>query len=201
MRTLTIILLGIFSFQFANAQDSLNLMNKKNEINIGYLNVISLSSTDNFGIGYKYKIGDGALRFRLGLNFSNQENKTQTNTSTYKTKYFTPKIGYEFKLNYKRSVVFYGIDLCASYSANEYKYTNNYYTSNTGKGIGLSPFIGFKYFINKNISLSTETSFDFLYTETIIESGGNGVSLSKNKEKTMSGHLSPLGIFSINFHF
>jgi|SRR3972149_2961107 len=202
MRNVIIIFLGVLFSQIAHAQDSIIFPVKKSEINIGYLNILSLGSTHDFGVGYKLKIGNGALRARSDFNYSNSTNKSSNDTSENVSKSFFPRIGYEFRLNYKRSVVFYGLDICASFNhSEENSSNNNYLYSNTTNGIGLSPFIGFKYFINKNISISTETSFDFLYTKTNYKNSYNGVTSYENNRETITARLSPLGIFSINFHF
>lgn len=205
MKKIFIFTLGVMLFSFCHAQDSASYFTKRNEINIGYLNILSLNSSNTFGIGYKINLCDGALRLRINYNYNNHKQSTPGQTFTYTnlTTDILPKLGYEFRLKFKRSMVFYGVDLCGSYYHNKSSYSDSSYSyDNITVGYGASPFIGYEYYINKNVSLSTETSFDFLYSKgkTKYTNGANATN-SDSENETISAKLSPLGIFSINFHF
>lgn len=200
------LIVGIFMISFCNAQDSLNFFSKRNEFNIGYLNILSLGTTNTFGVGYKIKIKNSALRIRCSFNYIKNIQTSSTQSSTYNSIGIIPEIGYEFRLNFKRSMVFYGLDLCGTYKKNLNNNSSSTYSyKEEEKGYGISPFIGYKYFINKNISISTETSFDFLYKnakrESTYNNNNSSSSTSINTNQTLYANLSPLGIFSINIHF
>ena len=88
------------------------------------------------------------------------------------TKSFYYRVGYEYinKINDRWSI-FYGMDLRPSVFYNKNDNINQSLgftvgtTSNT-KTIGLAPLLGARFQINKRLSLSTEVSISFNYSET-----------------------------------
>jgi hypothetical protein len=209
MKKIGIIFCGLLLFQFSIAQDTTKYSNKKNEINIGYFNLFELNSINNFGIGYKCVMGNGAFRIGTSFyyNYSDRSDNSYNNyQSTQKSITIFPRIGYEFRQNYNRIIVYYGFDLCGSIgeymNKNYYSGTYNSKEVITNSGIGLSPFIGVKFFINKRISISTETSFNFMYScEKSKSSTIYDTHVNETDTRSIIAKLSPLGIVSINFHF
>ncbi len=202
MKKILFVVLGIFIFQLINAQDTISYTTKKHEINIGYFNMFNLNAYYNtVGIGFKCSGKKVALRIGTGFNYYNSNYKSTSNTNNRKDLLITPMIGIEFKQSYKRINVFYGSDVRGII---QQEISNSSSSSNSEQseyGMGLSPFIGIKYFINKRISISTETSFNILYSKQIYKFTSPNSPFYESNSKTLSANLSPLGIFSINFHF
>jgi predicted porin len=201
MKKIIIISIGFLFLQLSRAQDSTSFTSKKSEFNIGYFNLFQLSSINNLGVGYKYVFGNGALRLGTSLNYNYSEYKSISDTSKSTNTTIIPRIGYEFRQNYNRIIVYYGADITGSIQKQISTGSNNSKQDNTSYGIGLSPFIGVKYFVSKNISLSTETSFNFMYSSGKDKQTYNGVPSNDSNNQSISTRLSPLGIFSINIHF
>ena len=210
MKTSTIVLsliLSVAAMNIVSAQDSTRFNNQKNEINIGFFNVFQLSSIPSFGVGYKRRIGNGAFRVRANFSTQNSEDETDSvRASSTSSVYIQPQIGYEFQKDFGRLLLYYGVDLSTSYRQSENMHENllglpNKVTNKSESfNFGVNPFIGLKVFINSTISVSTETFFFVTYS--IYES----VYTSSQETRTTSGNafrtgLSPLGVFSINFHF
>ena len=204
-----IIPIGLFILQFSKAQDTTNYLSKKNEINIGYFNLFQLNSINNLGIGYKHAFGNSALRLGTSLSYNYSDNSSGNDSIKQTSKKISttiiPRIGYEFRQNYGRIFVYYGIDV--SYSIQK-EINNNYYGTNSKNeyithGLGLNPLIGIKYFFNKNFSISTETSLNFMYSSQKLKSSNyyDNNEETLNKNKNIYVNLSPLGIFSLNYHF
>lgn len=201
---ITVILVSSININ-AQGQETIN-HSLKNQFNIGYFNAFNLSGINEFGVGYKRIINEKGA-FRLATSFAmskNEYNYTDHIRIENKTT-ITPRIGYEFRMNFEKWMVFYGIDIVASYSNNINEYTRtdpaesdrNNYREEENKGIGFSPILGVQYRLNKWISFSTETSFDFMYTKTEIFENTK----FKSDKTNVKAQLSPLGIFSINLHF
>jgi len=205
MKKAIIILIGILCFQFSNAQDTVRFSNKKAEINIGYFDLFSLNSINNMGVGFKFNCGKGAFRIGSSFYYNHRENVSTNSTDKETNTTIVPRVGYEFRQYYKRLVLFYGVDVCGSYDKdiNNNTYTAGDYNNSlaTTYGIGLSPLLGLKCFINKKISISTETSFNFMYSSGQTKYSSNYATGNNDKIHSLTARLSPLGIVSINFHF
>ena len=191
---------------FAQKTQELSEPNK-HQLNIGYFNAFNLTSINNLGIGYKYTFKDkGALRVATSFNYSDDkreyDNRLQNNSSIG----VNPRVGYEFHMNFRKIIVFYGVDIVGSYIESKesieyydpdlYKYNSE--STITYKGIGVSPILGVQYQINNSISISTETSFDFMYKKVIRDDGEGNYGY---EQTSFMAKLSPLGIFSVNIHF
>jgi len=190
---------------YAQEQETVNT-SFKNQFNIGYFNAFNLSGINEFGIGYKRIINKkGALRLATSFAISKNETNYTDRVRIENKTTITPRMGYEFRMNFEKWMVFYGVDIVASYSnnTNDYRLTDpaesdrNVYREENNKGIGFSPILGVQYRLNKWISFSTETSFDFMYTKTETFENTNFQSDKVN----VKAQLSPLGIFSVNLHF
>ena len=200
------ILLSVTAFT-VNAQDSVRFNIHKNELNIGYFNVFQLDAVPSFGIGYKLRTENGA--FRLRANFSTRNSKAEIDSGSERTRTsysIQPQIGYEWQEDFGRLLLYYGADLSAGYYKSTYRVENlidpvDLYTNNSESiRLSINPIIGLKVFINSSISVSTETFFYVSYTmnksKTI-----NGTEVTNSKDTALNTGLSPLGVFSINFHF
>ena len=206
-KTLLVISILFLSINL-NAQTNQEEKTKKNQINIGYFNAFSLTSINDFGIGYKRTIKNGELRFAYSGYYNNQETIDADNTyvSTTNTFRLKSRLGYQFHQDYNKLQLFYGIDFTGQLENaktvrfNTSSSQNDYSSDQITFGNGISPFIGIKYQINKTISISTETSFDVSFSKSERKySSGTFSDLTKTKQ--IGAKLSPLGIFSINVHF
>lgn len=193
-----------------NAQTNQEEKTKKNQINIGYFNAFSLTSVNDFGIGYKRTIKNGELRFSTSFyyNSSKIEYPDDSYFYTTTTNRVRSRLGYQLHQDYNKLQLFYGLDFIGLIeNVNSERVDvdlpqNDYTSKQFTLGSGISPFIGIKYQINKSISISTETSFDVSFSKTNRKnSGSSTTSLSLSETKQLTAKLSPLGIFSINVHF
>ena len=68
MKTVITVLTLFFANLIVGAQENTSLTEvNTNQLNIGYVNVFELSDQNDLGIGYKYYLGNGALRIRSSL--------------------------------------------------------------------------------------------------------------------------------------
>lgn len=153
----------------ANAQS--DSIFKKHEINFGGI----LNGSSKYSIGYKYHLKSGAIRLNLAFSYSAYKDSSTYNNSgaltkmEYKTISVPTSIGYEWRKNFGKSFLFFGADL--SYIFNNENRITSYQTwdttiyISTGKThtIGLSPFIGVEYSMNKRFSISTQLKLDAYY--------------------------------------
>ena len=187
------------------SQNPIDYSERKNEINIGYFNAFELNGINELGVGYKRIISNGAFRTGIGFNFSQYDHENETEQWKNSGFEFSPRIGYEFHQYFNRLRLHYGTDVVSSFinSTSEYIAENpisNRTDKSNGFQIGLRPILGLTVFINKSISLATETYLDLSFyksTEERIRSNGTTTST----EKGMNMGLGPLGIVSVNFHF
>ena len=192
---------------------------KKNQLCIGYFNVFSLSSINDFGIVYKHNIKNGALRIGTAFYFNNEESTYVYNDNkiTNKTLRIRPRVGYEFHRDFNKLQLLYSIDIIGSlekynaihtYSSNPNNINNNNNNNNNNDRSektymgGANPLIGLKYQISETFSISTETTFNICISRTDIKyKYANSNVVIESKTNGVSTGLSPLGIFSINIHF
>jgi hypothetical protein len=206
-------LVSLFFTDVFSQGDSL-LAKNRNELNIGTFNAFNLSSISDIGIGFKKHKKNGAFRFMLNFSVSNDNNfesGTNTNTTGYSNLFFiSPRVGYEFQEDFKKMKFFYGLDLKGDLrkfsretvnSTSAYKYMSAYRSN----AFGLVPFIGFKYRFNERFSISTETNIDIMYSKGLnrIETSRNNLveDSSSQSDNKFYANLSPLGLFTFNFHF
>jgi hypothetical protein len=194
------ITIALLAFKVSAAQDSLSFNPKRNELNIGYFDAFNLRYVHDLGIGYKYPLRTGAIRIGAAIRYNySAANNSKSPDATNKLLVIRPRLGYEFRQNYNRFVVFYGIDFSGYTSKNISIYEFSRYESRV-RGLGISPFTGLKYFINGKISVSTEINFDFMYQKSE-DTYSDGISVEVRTYKKINVELSPLGILSINYHF
>ncbi len=182
---------------------------KKNELNVGFVNVFNLSGSQRVGIGYKRYIKKGALRISSinSLTFSNRRKPGHSESNSLRLQ---PSIGYEWHKYYGRFYAFYGFDLIGTYGKSTTHNQSNFST-NSLKDIsqeyelGAAPLVGLRFFINDFISASTETRLNFVYRETAsfrIDTSINDEPLDgRNKTYGFSTYFGPVGRVSLNIHF
>jgi hypothetical protein len=150
-----------------------------------YKNVIALDATGilkevfNFGptnyiyspyiISYRRIMKSNALRILVGGNVSNGDNATN---DTIRTK--NSNTGFDFAVGFehysylgKRWNYYYGIDLLAKYSISNSESISPRTIINQKLiryGFGVSPLIGVQFRISSRLSVSTEASYNIMYT-------------------------------------
>jgi len=208
MRHLIILIITFSSFNIIAQEEDNNSSFKKNQINIGYINMSSLSTLNYFGVGYKRAISSkGALRATTFFSYVDDTRLHLNGNLDYITLSLKGKLGYEFRLNFNKWMLYYGADLFGYYS--NHKTTTNYsleegdflpgYFERESKTFGINPFIGFLYYFNENISISTEIVYEVSKTKSMFNNKQK--SEYNNTVTTFKNQVSPLGIVSLNFHF
>ncbi len=113
----------------------------------------------------------GAVRMRVGLNFSSLEREIRPDGQPYESMDFDvyTRLGYEWQIARGRHRVLYGADLHLEYN---YRYSKAYYSENNQRNedarvwswnVGPVGFIGYQYFLSPHISFSTEASYSIIY--------------------------------------
>jgi hypothetical protein len=186
-------------------QDSEKFTEKRNELNIGFFNAFQLTNIGDFGFGYKRHFEKGAFRSVIAFSFTDRKTSYDTQTSKTESSYIQPRIGYEWVQRFRRLELFYGSDVYYEYARSRdlssywdgVNFQENEYINKTNS-YGIRPMLGLRVFINKSISLSTESFVQLRYSKKSRESDGN--STNNYEEKTTSFQMGPLGVVSINFH-
>ncbi len=134
-------------------------------------------------------------------------------TSSPDETYFNLSIsaGYEYQQLFNRWQFYYGSDLATNYSYNRQKDTNASPKEEVIKqissyGVGLKPFLGFKYFISPRFSLSSETSLyvGTSYHKSTLDVTINGVQktdLPEIKGVRIEAAFIYLSSIFVSFHF
>lgn len=186
-------------------QDLPDYTSNKNELNLGYFNVFELNAIGDLGIGYK-RIGEkGAFRTGIGMNFHKSETDYQSSQHNYSGYELSPRIGYELHQWYNRIRLHYGGDVVTTFSQGRaediYEDQVNDWTINYGTmALGIRPILGITFYLNKSISISTETYMNIAFFKTTEERTDYGDTSTYVTKGTNVG-LGPLGIVSVNFHF
>ena len=146
-------------------------------------NYINFSNTStyyqpNYMVSYRRYFNKSNFRAAIGGNFLNSESPSPYNGDSLNTRYFNKqqsfvlRAGYEWFQNLSpRWQAFYGADLVVGYSKqrNDAPYWNGGYANgqeNTAKSLGIGPVLGIRYRLNSHVSLITESSLLFQYSET-----------------------------------
>jgi hypothetical protein len=187
------------------SQDLPAYSENRNELNLGYFNAFELNGIGDLGIGYKHACEKGAFRIGIGTDLGTYKSDRETYQTKNSGYTLSPRIGYEFHQWYNRIRLHYGADLTTSFS--KYTYENIYDDPANNRSIetksyaaGLRPVLGLTFYINKTISISTETYMDISYSKTTDEELYNE-NISTEVSHGMRVELGPLGIVSVNFHF
>lgn len=175
-----------------------------------------------------------ANRFRLGTFLSNSNIERTSSTSGSRIQptsipivesyFFFARAGRERQENFGRFQLHYGLDIVIDFNrtkeTNEfYEYDNSvekYFKSNSFEGKvfvnrgGISPLIGFKYFLHSRISFSTEAVLDLMYrlekkTEVIKRYNNQNQEVDQTEVIVKSNGfliaLFPIYTFNLGFHF
>lgn len=130
--------------------------------------------TPTYYLTYRRHFKRSNIRFSIGGSYTSYDLPPSTNdlnTYQYRSRSIALKLGYEFFTDLsKRWQVFYGIDFRPSwsYSKDDAPYWNGGYANGRESKstiYGIAPLLGFRFKINKRLSLSTETSFSMNYYE------------------------------------
>ncbi len=122
-----------------------------------------------FSLMYRYHYDRWAIRGGLGGAVIIDESIiNDTITDKRDNSHFRVRLGIERKVNFERRwQIFYGTDLYYSYLISQDETTFGNSRSSRLYGItdyyGISPLVGFRFKLNKLISLTTETSFLIYY--------------------------------------
>ena len=186
-------------------QEATDYSANRNELNLGYFNAFALSSIGELGVGYKRLSEKGAFRIGMGMDISSAKSDYeyhQTKNSGYQ---ITPRIGYEFHQWYNRIRLNYGVDVVSSFGSSTYENiyedpTISYTNHRKSISAGLRPILGLTVYLNKSISISTETYMDISFSKSTTERNSND-NTTIEESSGMNVGLGPLGIVSVNFHF
>ncbi|MEN8228269.1 MAG: hypothetical protein ABFS38_08955 [Bacteroidota bacterium] len=202
----TILLITLFVLALpVHGQDLPDYSERKNEINIGYFNAFDLNGIDDLGVGYKRMINNSAIRIGTGFHFMTNTHESVSSQDSGSFFEVSPRLGYEFYQWFNRIRLNFGVDLVGTYYKSKSDYSSDNpdsfvdYTT-TSIQYGVRPLMGLTVYINKLISISTETYLDIRYYKNTDENiRWNGTITTTDKGMTTG--LGPLGIVSINFHF
>ena len=164
------------------------------------------------GIGYKHYFTNAAVRFKLS-NSSVASSYTTGSNDNHDSKYafFRRSIsgGYEIHKRLNRSMVFFGADAVIAFQGisttekisnydGTYKDVESKYR---GTSYGIRPFLGFKFYISQQFSVSSE--YHFLFERYI----NRNISDVDREDQTTSESIGfktsfgPLGQITFSFHF
>ena len=172
------------------------------------------------GLGYKRHLAKGAIRVKVNLATRMQKFKSKDYSSDDfqdDMKYFSHKerfsAGYEFQSNFGRTQVFYGFDAVVTIEAvgtetyrNDYYYYKSGYTIENTQGTfsyGVKPFLGFKYIISPQFSVSSEyhVLLEAFVSKTKHKDGSSNDIEVENKSTGFETKFGPLGQLTFSFHF
>lgn len=185
-RLLIFSLLSTMLCSVAVAQPSNDYIPYKNEFGIDATSFIrQFLKIDASGLGVDYyplyyityrrltKVGN--IRAAVGGDFAdrkiNSSLSTDSNQYYFKSHTLNFRVGWEFVTNIsKRWQTFYGADVCFGIqkSRDDVRYWNGGYAHGIEASINnyaLAPLLGFRYRLNDRVSIGTETSFSFNWTE------------------------------------
>jgi hypothetical protein len=131
----------------------------------------------SYYLTYRRKFKSGNIRSGLGGDFSNQ-NVGNNNYPNDSNKYNRFSYGVDFRIGWefvneisKRWQVYYGLDTKISYQ--HYKNDLNYFSNGYAYGsetnyntFGISPVLGFRFKLNKRLSLTTETNLSINWSKS-----------------------------------
>lgn len=189
-------------------------------------------SLQKFGMGYKFHFRESAIRSYFDIGYDNSDfsdesessssAKTKTEGSSMVSSY-TARLGYELHKNVKSTQFFFGLDAFTQASDYEWQYeskttyidgnqrTTSYENKRKYTAFGGSPILGIKYHFNEQVSISTETRFNFTSyndkssynreTTDLFYPFNSSESEGASKGDGFKIKMSPLGLFSLNVHF
>lgn len=178
MRKLTIILLAVFIGTMAYSQDTATCKGHNHEIGLDatpllqqffFLNIDQNYPVINpYHIMYRYHMNQWAIRGGIGGYYWTDEYKPdETTLFNRKQSLLQFRLGMEHKIEMgRRWQCFYGLDLLTNtnHDHDDYQYSNGSQIVGCYKMIsyGVAPILGFRFKISDRISLTTESSYQFL---------------------------------------
>ncbi len=178
-----------------------------------YIGFSALSmKTPAVGIGYKHYFTNAAMRFKLSnSSVANSYSTGSSDNLDSKYAFFKRSIsgGYEIHKRLNRSMVFFGADVVIAFqgiSSTEKisNYDGSYEDLESkfrGTSYGIRPFLGFKFYISPQFSVSSE--YHFLFERYI----NRNISDVEREDQTTSENIGfktsfgPLGQITFSFHF
>lgn len=169
------------------------------------------------GLGYKHHFAKGAIRVKVNVATRMQKFMSKDVSDDFQDdmKYFSHRerfsAGYEFHSNFGRTQVFYGFDAVITIEAvgtetyrNDYYVKSGYTVENTQGtfSYGVKPFLGFKYFISPQFSISSEyhVLLEAYVSKTKHKNGSSDIEV-ENKSTGFETNFGPLGQLTFSFHF
>jgi len=156
------------------------------------------------GLGYKYHTENGAFRVMVGGIYNSSVSGGWGWGSNYSEGGFNGRIGYQYHVMVGRFMPIIGVDLAGGYS----EYTSSWETGKeeyTTMVFGISPNLGFEFWITPKLSVLMDTRFDISYidNETNFENNDpwGGPQNSFTRSQGMGTHISPISSFMAIFHF
>jgi hypothetical protein len=164
--------------------------------------------------GIMLKVIDNQLSYRIQVVSSEKSDYTFDNecatceevTGQYKS--FDVKLGFERSIVYTKLQPFYGFDLGfkrARFDGQSREKNNNAFLYNAEiekNGGSINGFLGLKYSIIPQLTISAEAGIDYIYSyDKEIKSTNTNVILSQNKFDRWQFTTKPLGLLSLQFNF
>lgn len=127
-------------------------------------------SVDPYAIQYKALAhGKDGVRFGLGANYRSFDESEDGNIDKTWNSQVNMRLGYEHRTQVaKKWKIFFGTDVVWAYQNASTEFNNGFQNvkiKNIQRSLGTGLVFGIQFFANKRISMGTETSAQFLFTE------------------------------------
>ena len=188
----------------------INIDNIFAESNSNYLGSWNPSGrTKAVGLSYKRIYSKSAFRSRISYSsVNNFVDDSLKNTTKDNYLLLAVQAGYELRKKVGSVQLLYGLDVML----NSYIYSQDYVSSSQPSslydkvrtevwGVGLVPFLGMKYYILPNFSVSTEINLTINSYRGKYRHYSNNISDRNDKVAGCSVFLGPIGSLGINFSF
>jgi hypothetical protein len=164
--------------------------------------------------GLMIKIIDNQISYRIQVSnikkndysFTNECATCEEVNGIYKS--FDVKLGFERSIVYTKLQPFYGFDLGfkrARFDGTSRDKNNDTFLYNAAiekNGGSINSFLGLKYSIIPQLTISAEAGIDYIYTyDKEIKSSNTNMVLSQNKFDRWQFTAKPLGLLSLQFNF
>lgn len=178
-----------------------------------------MNNSPSVGIGYKHHFSKGAIRLKGSFSmftrsFENDKDNKDDDVfiGMYNERF---SAGYEFQKNLGKTQVFFGLDAVAGFhtSVNKQKsrftdengYLEDYLDSKyitSSISFGAQAFIGFKYMISPQFSVSTEyhVLMEYFVSKSTLEVEGKDEE-EGGKTRGFNSKLGPKGQITFSYHF
>lgn len=183
MKKILLFISAMCLISIINAQNTDSLNTTKNEVGIDATyfikNIFDFSEYGNYYdntylVNYKRFFNKTVFRFGLGVNYSTKQDTGGYNSNTdYNNESFSinTRYGIELRQNFwKKWSFYYGADFIFGYSQSiSHNFSSSNGTPDTKRknfNLGGGPIMGFEFYINQRLSLSTEGSLYYIYSKT-----------------------------------